>query len=152
MFKVIERHLPGGSHCSADDTQLYVSFKPDDANAQDDAICAMEDCIKDIRNWLIEGRLLLNDDKTEFLVIRTRQQLNKLNPSVQYVVLGPRLKVMILKKSNELKYSLKIAFTFTSIILKFQVPDINILLVIRKKTTVFDGPWSVNVFLVPRLR
>ena len=81
MFKVIERHLPGGSHCSADDTQLYVSFKPDDANAQDEAIGEIEDCIKDIRNWLIEGRLLLNDDKTEFLVIRTRQQLNKLNPS-----------------------------------------------------------------------
>ena len=62
-----------------------MSFKPDDANAQDDAICAMEDCIKDIRNWLIEGRLLLNDDNTEFLVIGTRYHLNKLNPSVLHV-------------------------------------------------------------------
>ena len=59
-----------------------MSFKPDDANAQDEAICAMEVSIKDIRKWLIEERLLLNDDKTEFLVIGTRQQLNKLNPSV----------------------------------------------------------------------
>ena len=134
-----------------------MSFKPDDANSQDEAIRAVEDCIKDVRNWLIEGRLLLNDDKTEFLVIRTRQQLNKLNPSVQYVIVGPRLKVMISKilpesKCNELKSSLKIAFMFLSIILKFQVPDINILLVIRKKPTVFDGPWSANVLLVPRLR
>ena len=62
-----------------------MSFKPDDANAQDEAIRTMEDCIKDIRNWLIEGRLLLNDDKTEFLVIGTRHQLNKLNPSVLHV-------------------------------------------------------------------
>ena len=45
----------------------------------------MEDCIKDIRNWLIEGLLLLSDNKTEFLVIGTRQQLNKLSPSVLYV-------------------------------------------------------------------
>ena len=76
---------------------------------------------------------------------------------VQYVVLGPRLKVInlnILPESsrNELKYSLKIAFTFFSIILKFQVPDINILLGVRQKATVFDGPWSANVVLGPRLR
>ena len=77
--------------------------------------------------------------------------------SVQYVVLGPRLKVInlnILPESsrNALKYSLKIAFMFLSIILKFQVPDINILLGIRKKATVFDGPWSANVVLGPHLR
>ena len=62
-----------------------MSFQPDDANAQDEALRAMEDCIKDIRNWLIEGRLLLNDDKIEFLVIGARQRLNKLNPSVLHI-------------------------------------------------------------------
>ena len=73
------------------------------------------------------------------------------------MVLGPRLKVInlnILPESsrNELKYSLKIAFMFLSIILKFQVPDINILFGIRKKATVFDGPWPANVVLGPRVR
>ena len=53
-------------HFYAGDTQLYVSFKPGEVNAQDEAIRAMEDCIKDIRNWLIESRLLLNDDKLNF--------------------------------------------------------------------------------------
>jgi len=77
--------------------------------------------------------------------------------TIQYVVLGPRVKVInlnILPESscNELKYSLKIAFMFLSIILKFQVPDINILLGIRKKATVFDGPWPTNLVLGPRLR
>ena len=62
-----------------------MSFKPDDANAQDEAIGEIEDCMKDIRNWLIEGRLLLNDNKTEFLVIGTCHQLIKLNPSVLHV-------------------------------------------------------------------
>ena len=59
------------------------------------------------------------------------------------MVLGPRVKVInlnILPESsrNELKYSLKIAFMFLSIILKFQVPDMNILLGIRKKAIVFN--------------
>ena len=76
---------------------------------------------------------------------------------VQYAVLSPRLKVInlnILPESSrdELKYSLNIAFMFLSIILRFQVPDINILLRIRKKATVFDGPWSANVVLGSRLR
>ena len=76
---------------------------------------------------------------------------------IQYVVLGQRVKVInlnILPESscNELKYSLKIAFMFLSIILKFHVPDINILLRIRKKANVFDGPWSANLVLGPRLR
>ena len=65
------------------------------------------------------------------------------------MVLGPRLKVVnlnILPESsrNELKYTLKIAFMFLSIILKFQVPDVNILLGIQKKATVFDSPWSAS--------
>ena len=73
------------------------------------------------------------------------------------MVLGPRLKDINLNifpqsSHNELKYSLKIAFMFLSVILKFQVRDINILLGIRKKATVFDGAWSANVVLGPRLR
>ena len=65
------------------------------------------------------------------------------------MVLGPSVKVInlnILPESsrNELKYSLNIAYMFLSIILKFQVPDVNILLGIRKKGTVFDGPWSAS--------
>ena len=59
------------------------------------------------------------------------------------MVLGPRVKVINLNmlpesSRNELKYSLKIAFMFLSVILKFQVPDMNILLGIRKKAIVFD--------------
>ena len=29
------------------------------------------------RNWMIEDRLMLNDDKTELMLIGTRQQLKK---------------------------------------------------------------------------
>ena len=65
------------------------------------------------------------------------------------MVLGPRLKIIILNilpesKRNELKYSLNLAFMFFSIVVKWQVPNLSILLVIRKKATVLDGPWSAT--------
>ena len=81
LFRIVEQHLPH-VHCYADDTQLYLSFKPNNEQAHDEALFAMEQCICDIRNWLTRSRLLLNDDKTEFLVIGTRQQLSKLKSTV----------------------------------------------------------------------
>lgn len=65
-------------HCYAVDTQIYLSFKPISNTSQEDAVRAMERCIEKIRRWLIHDRLLLDDDKTEFIIIGTRQQLNKL--------------------------------------------------------------------------
>ena len=75
-FNIIECHLPN-SHCYADDSQIYLSFKPDDLSSQQDAKTAMQNCIDDIRSWMEHDKLLLNDEKTEFLVIGTRQQLSK---------------------------------------------------------------------------
>ena len=66
---------------SVDDSQLYLSFRPGDGLlSQTDAIQAMERCIEDIRHWMVSDRLLLNDEKTEFLLIGTRQQLSKVEP------------------------------------------------------------------------
>ena len=63
--------------CFADDTQLYLSFKPLGNTAQADAIQAMEKCIDAVRKWMIQDRLMINDDKTEFLLVGTRQQLDE---------------------------------------------------------------------------
>ena len=40
---------------------------------------AMENCIAGIRAWMIEDKLCLNDSKTEFMIVGTRQQLAKVN-------------------------------------------------------------------------
>ena len=40
---------------------------------------AMERCISDIRTWMLTDKLKLNDDKTEFMLIGTKQQLSKVN-------------------------------------------------------------------------
>jgi len=77
LFTIVERHLPQ-VHAYADDTQLYMSFKPDlqDTN---NTITSMQACIADIKKWMLSDRLKINDDKTEFIVIGTRQQLQKVN-------------------------------------------------------------------------
>ena len=73
-------------HCFADDTQLYLSFKPDDNTSQIEAISAMNRCIDDLRNWMIKQRLMINDDKTEFLLTGTRKQLAKINTACSITV------------------------------------------------------------------
>ena len=55
-------------------------------NGQSDAITAMESCVRVIRKWLHENRLLINETKTEFLLIGTKQQLGKVN--VDHVKVG----------------------------------------------------------------
>ena len=39
-----------------------------------DAVVVMERCILDIRTWMLTDKLKLNDDKTEFMLIGTKQQ------------------------------------------------------------------------------
>ena len=81
LFNIIERHLPN-CHCCADHSQIYFSFKLDDLSSQQDDITAMQNCTDDIHSWMEHDILLLNNEKTDFLVIGTRQQLSKVNISL----------------------------------------------------------------------
>ena len=76
LFDITKTHLPE-VHCYADDTQLYLSFRPDVTSGSDEAISAMTNCIADIRDWMISDKLMLNDSKTEILLVGSRQQLRK---------------------------------------------------------------------------
>ena len=78
LFEIVRTHLPD-AHGFADDTQLYLSFKPDSSMNQAAAVCAMENCIAELRQWMLQDKLKTNDDKTEFLIIGSRQQLEKID-------------------------------------------------------------------------
>ena len=79
LFKVIRDQLPE-AHCYAEDTQLCLSFKPHSDASQTAAINAMKCCIEKIREWTIRDKLMINDSKTEFILIGIRQHLCKLQP------------------------------------------------------------------------
>ena len=53
-------------HLYADDSQLYLAFKPSEPSSIVNNISRLEKCVDDIRAWM---KLKLNDDKTELLVI-----------------------------------------------------------------------------------
>ncbi len=55
-------------HCYADDTQLYLAFKPSIASSNEAKI-KMEACVNEVRMWMATNFLKLNDAKTEMLII-----------------------------------------------------------------------------------
>ena len=57
LLDIVTQHLPT-VHCYADDTKLYLAFRPGDRATQDSAVAAMEACI-------------------QFIIIGTQAQLKK---------------------------------------------------------------------------
>lgn len=60
-------------HLYADDTQLYVSFKPADQLSARLMLHKVETCIAVLRHWMVQNKLKLNDEKTEVIVLTSKQ-------------------------------------------------------------------------------
>ncbi len=63
-------------HFYADDTQLYFSFNPAEANS-DDVVGRIVRCVADIQHWMDNNFLKLNGEKTEAILFGSPQQLKK---------------------------------------------------------------------------
>lgn len=63
LFTTINKHLPD-VHAYADDTQLYLAFKPGNYANETVAVSSIQSCIRDLHNWMLIDRLTLNQDKT----------------------------------------------------------------------------------------
>ena len=69
-------------HIYADDIQIYTSFTPSDSSSIQSALQALSKCIVELKSWMTENMLKLNNNKTEFFVA-TSPHFNRLMPSVQ---------------------------------------------------------------------
>ena len=58
-------------HLYADDTQLYLTFKPSCSVDLVTATSCVEACVPEIRLWISRNYLKLNNDKSELLVFHT---------------------------------------------------------------------------------
>ena len=58
------------------DTQVYIELSQSDTHK---SISSLSDCFTDISLWIKSSKLKLNSDKTEFIIIGTKQQRHKLS-------------------------------------------------------------------------
>ena len=67
---IIRRHNLG-FHLYGDDTPLYVKFEMTEINRLL-SLCRIEQCINDVRVWMVDDRLKVDDNKTVALVLSSR--------------------------------------------------------------------------------
>ena len=58
----------------ADDTELYKSDSPSEAFTLSRTI---EACISDVKVWVVQDKLQLNDDKTEILLFESAPEIDR---------------------------------------------------------------------------
>jgi len=68
--------LSSNHHLYADDTQLFLSFRPPDF---DSSVTHLQNALQHISSWMTANLLTLNSSKTEFLFIGLQQQLTKIH-------------------------------------------------------------------------
>ncbi len=61
-------------HCYADETQLYISTRPDETSK----LSKLKECVKNVKDWMTNNFLLLNSDKTEILLIGPKNSTQNL--------------------------------------------------------------------------
>ena len=71
LGQIIQRHNIS-FHCYADDTQLYLHLKPNDRQN----LNSLLDCLEDIKCWMAQNVLQLNENKTEVLLFGPLDSIN----------------------------------------------------------------------------
>ena len=69
ISSIIHSHSSINYHFYADDTQLYIALSPVNFSH---SIQKLKNCLNDIRNFMFTNKLKLNPDKTEFILIGSK--------------------------------------------------------------------------------
>ena len=74
----ILRHHNVKYHIYADDIQVYLTPDPSIPGDVQCALFKLSRCVADIQHWMVENKLKLNQDKTEFFVAASPYNMKKL--------------------------------------------------------------------------
>ena len=75
-------------HNYADDQQLYLSSSPAIDGDKERCLSNLQNCIHNIRFWMNTNLLKLNDNKTEFIMVGSKNNLLKANTRNTSVQIG----------------------------------------------------------------
>ena len=85
ISSIIHSHSSINYHFYADNTQLYITLSP--ANFFH-SIQKLKNSLNDIQNFMFTNKLKLNPDKTEFILIGSKNNRNQLLPHFPINILG----------------------------------------------------------------
>ena len=77
LFNIVSQHLPS-VHVYADNTQMYLSFRPCSIHSEINAVSVIEKCIADVCSWFIGNRLMIKDAKPDILIMAPVNNLKHL--------------------------------------------------------------------------
>ena len=75
-------------HLYADDTQIYIIFKPLINGSLEYSKNLIQECTRDMSIWMKNSKFKLNDDKTDLLVLTAR---HRPQPPIESIVVGSDL-------------------------------------------------------------
>ena len=135
----------------ADDEQLMLSFKTEPIANQYDAVQKIENCIVQIKKFLLDNKLCCNSDKTELIIIGSREQLKKLHVSSikvdnANISSGQTVRNLGIIFDNEMKMEKHINKMCQS--LYYNIRNLSL---IRKSLTKEDTKSLVNALVTPHL-
>ena len=81
----ILRHHNVKYHIYANDIQVYLTPDPSIPGDVQCALFKLSRCVADIQHWMVENKLKLNQDKTEFFVAASPHNLKKLVISASFL-------------------------------------------------------------------
>ena len=108
----------------------------------------MQNCIDDVKKWMLTDKL--NDDKTEFILIETRQQLAKVNLSIlcggdEHITQSSEVKNLVCWFDSQMKFNTRITKSCNAAF--FHIFNIRRI----RKFLSEDTTRTVNAFVTSRL-
>ena len=126
----------------ADDTQLYIALSPNDSST---SIVNLELCLNDLYYWCCLNGLALNPDKTDSILLGTRQRANSYTISQQSKSPTPVLYSRIRLKFLELLLT-------SHLTMDSQVSDIYHIRAMRHIRHILHGISAKNIHRLQRMQ